>query len=75
MAAKKSQVGKKVVSKAKAGTTAARKSAKKVLKKTVKQAEGLLGKLAQRSAQLILDSGILGKPPKKASAKKRARKA
>lgn len=71
MAAKKSRVGKKVVSKAKAGTKAARKSAKKVVKK----AEGLLGKLAQRSAQLILDSGILGKPPKKPSAKKRTRKA
>jgi hypothetical protein len=75
MGAKKSKVTKKVVSKAKAGATAARRSTKKVVKTAVKQAEGLLGKLAQRSAQLILDSGILGKPPKKAPAKKRTRKA
>ena len=76
MAAKKSKVGKKLLSKARGVTKA---SAKKAAKKVVKKAKGVLSQLAQRSAQLVLDSGLLGKPPKRASkrapAKKRARKA
>jgi hypothetical protein len=71
MAAKKSaKSAKKVVSKAKVvGTTAA--------KKVTKKAKGLLGQLAQRSAQLIIASGVLGELPptksKKASKKGRAK--
>ncbi len=72
MAAKKAKSRKKVASKAQA-------SGKKAAKKVAKKAKGLLGKLAQRSAQLVLDTGILGEPPKRAgkraSAKKRPRKA
>lgn len=80
MAAKKAKSGKKVLSRARAVTKAsARKTAKKVAKNVAKQAKGLLGKLAQRSAQLIIDSGVLGEAPKQGSkrapAKKRPRKA
>jgi hypothetical protein len=61
--------GKKVVEKAKAsGKKVAKSSGKKV-------AKTLLGRLAQRSAQLIIDSGLLGDvPPERASAKKQTRK-
>lgn len=74
MAAKKKVKSKsKVASKAKA---AGKKVAKKVAKKVVKKAKTLLGRIAQRSAQLVLDSGILGEAPKRrAPAKKKAKKA
>jgi hypothetical protein len=36
-----------------------------------KVAKTLLGKIAQTGAQLILDSGVLGKGPRKKSAKKK----
>lgn len=81
MAAKKTKSRKsKLLSKAKAVSKAtAKKAAKKAVKKVAKQAKGLLDKLAQRSAQLILDTGLLGelpkKPSKRAPAKKKARKA
>ncbi|HEY6079102.1 MAG TPA: hypothetical protein VIW29_09880 [Polyangiaceae bacterium] len=65
MAAKK-KTSKKRASKAKAP---GKKAAKKV-------AKTVLGRLAQKGAQLILDSGVLGKlPPKKAAKKKKTRKA
>ena len=65
VAKKAKAAGKKVVKKAKAGG--------KVVKKVAKT---LLGRIAQVSAQLVLDSGVLGTPPKRrAPAKKRARKA
>ena len=75
MAAKKKS-SKKVVGKAKlVGTARAAvkpkvASAKKTAKKAVTKAQGLLGKLAQKSAQLILDSGLLGEAPKSAPTKK-----
>lgn len=48
------------------------KTAKVSARAPAKKAEGILGRLAQRSAQLILDSGILGKvPPKRAPAKRK----
>jgi len=78
MAAKKKAKSKtKVASKAKAaGKKVAKKVAKKVGKKVAKKAKTLLGLIAQRSAQLVLASGILGEPPKRrASAKNKARKA
>jgi len=65
MAAKKKTSSKKRASKAKA-------SGKKVVKKV---ATALLGKIAQKGAQLILDSGVLGKGPRKKAAKKRPKKA
>jgi hypothetical protein len=72
MAAKKKAFAKKIVSKAKAAAkpkvAAAKKAATKTAKKAVKQAKGLLGTLAQKSAQLILDSGLLGEAPKSPSA-------
>jgi len=67
--------------KAKAKTKVAKKAkaaGKKVVKKAKavkKIAKTLLGRIAQVSAQLVLDSGVLGTPPKRAPAKKRARKA
>ena len=64
-AKKKTTTSKKRVSKAKA-------SGKKPVKKI---ATTVLGKLAQKGAQLILDSGVLGKLPSKKAAKKKARKA
>lgn len=66
VAKKAKAAGKKVVKKAKA-------SGKKVVKKVAKT---LLGRIAQVSAQLVLDSGLLGDvPPKRRPAKKSARKA
>lgn len=61
---------KKTSSKKRATKAAAtgKKAAKKV-------AKTLLGKIAQTGAQLILDSGVLGKGPRKKSAKKKTRKA
>ena len=52
--------------------TNGRKLSGKVVKKVAKT---LLGRIAQVSAQLVLDSGVLGAPPKRRPAKKRARKA
>ncbi len=78
MATKKAKAGTKTKSKAKAATKprAAKKVAKKAAKKAVKKAKSLLGRIAQVSAQLVLDSGVLGEAPKRrAPAKKRARKA
>ena len=84
MAAKKKAKSKiKVVEKAKASgkkvVEKAKVSGKKVVKKAKasgkKVAKTLLGRLAQRSAQLIIDSGLLGDvPPERAPAKKQARK-
>ncbi len=72
-AKKKAKSVKKVTSKAKA---AGKKVTKKVTKKVVKKAKTLLGRIAQVSAQLVLDSGVLGQVPKrKKASKKRARKA
>lgn len=45
-----------------------KKAAKKV-------AKAVLGTLAQKGAQLILASGVLGKGPRKKTAKKKTRKA
>jgi len=77
MAAKKKS-GKKVVSKAKAAiqpqVKAVKKAAKKTAKKAAVQAQGFLGKLAQKSAQLIIDSGLLGDAPPPATAKKAKRR-
>lgn len=81
MAAKKKakKTLKKVVSRAQAAAkpkvAAAKKTAKKTAKRAVKQAKGLLGQIAQRGAQLILDSGLLGDapPPASKSKKKRAK--
>jgi hypothetical protein len=70
MAKKKAKSGKKAVSKAKASASKAKKTVKKAknaAKKGVKTAKTLLGKLAQRSAQLVIDSGLLGKAPKPAA--------
>ncbi len=84
MAAKKKAKSKtKVVKKAKtAGKVVAKKAktAGKVVAKKAKAAgkvvaKTLLGRIAQVSAQLVLDSGVLGTPPKRAPAKQRARKA
>lgn len=61
MAAKKKVSSKKAVN-----------TAKKAGKKVVRKAKTLLGAVAQKSAQLILDSGILGDAPK-APAKKKAK--
>lgn len=77
MAAKKKAKSKtKVASKAKAaGKAVAKKVTKKVAKKVGKKAKTLLGMIAQRSAQLVLASGILGEVPKRrAPAKKKTRK-
>jgi hypothetical protein len=68
-AKKKAKSVKKVPSKAKA-------AGKNVAKKVTKKAKTFLGRIAQVSAQLVLDSGVLGEVPKrKASKKVRARKA
>ena len=89
MATKKKKSVKKIVSKAKdaakkvakkVGKPAGKKVAKKVAKKAAKPAQGLLGKIVQRSAQLVIDSGLLGELPpetssKRKPAKKRAKKA
>ncbi len=79
MATKKAKSGKKATSKAKATLKPKVAAAKKTAKKAVKKAKGLLGRLAQVSAQLVIDSGVLGQPPKRSSkrapAKKRPRKA
>jgi cell division septum initiation protein DivIVA len=76
-AKKKAKAVKKIVSKATTATkpkvAAAKKKASKTAKTAVKQAKGLLGKLAQKSAQLILDSGLLGEVPEGAPKKKKAR--
>lgn len=76
---KRAKSVKKVLSKATAAAkpkvAAAKKSAKKTAKKAVKSAKTVLGKLAQKSAQLILDSGILGELPPDAPAKKKKRRA
>ncbi|HEX2875148.1 MAG TPA: hypothetical protein VHP33_28045 [Polyangiaceae bacterium] len=73
MAAKKKAKSKsKVAKKAKATGKKVVKKAKATGKRIAKT---LLGRIAQVSAQLVLDSGVLGAPPKRASAKKRARKA
>lgn len=66
MATKKASTTKKRVSKATS-------PGKKVVKKVAKT---LLGRIAQTGAQLIIDSGVLGKlpPPKKASKKKASKK-
>jgi hypothetical protein len=72
VAKKAKGAGKKVVEKAKA---AGKKVAKKAKAAGKKVAKTLLGRIAQVSAQLVLDSGVLGTPPKRAPAKKRARKA
>jgi len=76
-AKKKAKSVKKVVRKAAAAAkprvAAVKKTAKKTATRAVKQAQGLLGKLAQKSAQLILDSGLLGALPDDASAKKKRR--
>lgn len=80
MAAKK-KTKSKVASKVKAAAKnvnkkVAKKAGKKVAKKVAKKAKTLLGLIAQRSAQLVLASGILGEPPKRrAPAKKKSRKA
>jgi hypothetical protein len=74
MATKKAKSA-KTASKAKPALNKGALAAKKTAKKVVKTSKTLLGKLAQRSAQLILASGVLGEPPKSAPAKKRARKA
>ena len=75
MAAKKSAKTKTKV--AKKATAAGKKVAKKAATAGKVVAKTFLGRLAQRSAQLVLDSGLLGDvPPKRrAPAKKRARKA
>lgn len=80
MAAKKAKSGKKVLAKAKGALKSNVKTGKKLTKKVAKEAAtkatSVLGKLAQVSAQLILDTGLLGKPPKRRpAAKKRSRKA
>ena len=77
MAAKKKAKSKtKVAKKAKAAGKKVVKKAKVAGKKVVKKvAKTLLGRIAQVSAQLVIDSGVLGTPPKRAKAKKRARKA
>jgi vacuolar-type H+-ATPase subunit H len=73
MAAKKKASPKRIVSRAKTAAKPKVAAAKKTAKKAFKQAEGLLGKLAQKSAQLILDSGLLGDAPKPAKKAKRRR--
>ncbi len=80
MATKKAKSGKKATSKAKTTTKPkAAPATKKTAKKAVKKAKTLLGRLAQMSAQLVIDSGVLGEAPKRSSkrapAKKRPRKA
>jgi hypothetical protein len=74
VAKKAKAAGKKVAKKAKAAGKKVVKNAKAAGKKVAKT---LLGRLAQRSAQLVLDSGLLGDVPprRRAPAKKRARKA
>ncbi|MDF3069037.1 MAG: hypothetical protein K0R38_4638 [Polyangiaceae bacterium] len=74
MATKKSKTSKKPTRKASA--------ASQIVSKTAKSAKGLLDRVAQVSAQLVLDSGLLGEAPKakkkaskKAPAKKAANKA
>ena len=79
MATKKSKSGKKATTKANVvKTTRAASKGKKAAKTAKKTAPTLFGRIAQRSAQLILDSGVLGempKPGRKRAAKTRARKA
>ena len=73
MAAKKKAKAKtKIAKKAKAAGKKVVKKAKAAGKKVAKT---LLGRIAQVSAQLVIDSGVLGTPPKRAKPKKRARKA
>ncbi len=67
------KVAKRAADKAKPKVAVARKTAKKTATKAVKQAKGLLGKLAQKSAQLILDSGLLGSLPEGAPSKQKRR--
>jgi hypothetical protein len=76
MAAKKKAKSKtKVAQKAQAAGKKVAKKADVAGKKVVKKAKTFLGRLAQRSAQLVLDSGILGEVPKRrAPAKKKPRK-
>lgn len=81
MATKKAKSGKSTLTQAKVGlekkVRTGKKVTKKVAKKAAKKAQSVLGKIAQVSAQLILDTGILGQPPKRrvVAKKKRARKA
>ena len=72
VAKKAKAAGKKVVKKAKGAGKKVVKKAKAAGKKVAKT---FLGRLAQRSAQLVLDSGLLGDvPPKRRPpAKKRTR--
>lgn len=70
MAAKKKVSSKQVVSKA----AKASKTVSKAGKKVSKAAKTLLDVVAQKSAQLLLDSGLLGKAPK-TGAKKAKKKA
>lgn len=80
MAAKKAKSGKKTLTRAKGAlepkAKTGKKLTKKVAKKVAKKAPSVLGKIAQLSAQLILDTGILGQPPKRRAVakKKRGRK-
>jgi hypothetical protein len=82
VATKAKAAGKKVATKAKAAgkkvATKAKVAGKKVATRAKaagkKVAKTFLGRLAQRSAQLVIDSGLLGDvPPERARAKKRAR--
>lgn len=66
MAAKK-----RLVKKAAAKAAAGKKSGKKVVRK----AETFLGRIAQRSAQLVLASGVLGELPTNQRATKKKSKA
>jgi hypothetical protein len=79
MAAKKTKSRPKFTKATSVAASPAKKAAKRVVKKAAKKAKGLLGQLAQRSAQLILDTGLLGEAPKprskRATAKKSAAKA
>jgi len=73
MAAKKKASAKRI-GRAKTAAKPKVAAAKKTAKKAIKQAQGLLGKLAQKSAQLILDSGLLGEAPKPSPARKAKRR-
>jgi hypothetical protein len=71
VATKAKAAGKKVATKAKAAGKKVATRAKVAGKKVAKT---FLGRLAQRSAQLVIDSGLLGDvPPERARAKKGAR--
>lgn len=67
MGTTKKKATKKIVRKAKP-------RAKVTTKKVAKKAKGLLGRLAQRSAQLILASGVLGEPPRTPATKKKSKR-